>query len=339
MKLTKIALGVALAAGTVAAQADTLFFPNVAASSQVTTLVSVITPVVNGFNSSGAVGGNRLHWIYVGKNSNGGASMNPLTCREVNYYLPHSVNDIQTVDLGEVISNAEDRGVLFNDPGKNNSWRADLDGSLLTYAMAARYRAGAAVTRGYLLVEDVNGPGRVNNLSGYATIFDYGAGAAWGYVAKELATDAPALATQNIQVELWPFAEMVTRFFVTPFANPGMRPTEANFGTLKAEVKMEAFPAAPGTAVAFDRDENAVSGSQPDGMFCIGAADAGNLLSPGAVNVLPYGGWSNFVVNAIAPATSAVVYQLNFGGAGTGTTGTVNGRPMGTFNNGYEVTR
>ena len=338
MKLTKIALGVALAAGTVAAQADVLFFPNVAASSQVTTLVSVITPVVNGFDASGTPGGNRLHWVYVGKNSNGGASMNPDACSEVDYNLPHSVNDIQTVDLGGVISNPDDRGVIFNDPSNNNNWRAALGGSYLTYALAGQYRNNAVVTRGYLLVEDASGPGKVNNLSGYATIFDYGAGAAWGYVAKELAADAPTLATQNIQVELLPWAEMVTRFFVTPYANPGMRPGEANFGTLLATVKLEAYPADPGKAVAFDRDENAVSGALPDGMRCIGSADAGNLLSPGAVNVLPYGGWSNLVVNAVAPATSAVVYQLNFGGAGTGTSGTVNGRPMGTFNNGYEVT-
>ena len=337
MKLTKIALGVALAAGTVAAQADVLFFPNVAASSQVTTLVSVITPVVNGFDASGTPGGNRLHWVYVGKNANAG-TMNHLKCSEVDYNLPHSVNDIQTVDLGDVIANPNDRGVLFNDPSTNNNWRAALDGSYLTYALAGQYRAGAAVTRGYLLVEDVDGPGKVNNLSGYATIFDYGAGAAWGYVAKELAADAPTVNPQNIQVELWPWAEVVTRFFITPYANPGMRPGEANFGAQHASVKLEAYPATPGKAVAFDRDENAVSGLEPDGMYCVGVADAGNLLSPGSVNALPYGGWSNLVVTATAPATSAVVYQLNFGGAGTGTSGTVNGRPMGTFNNGYEVT-
>ncbi len=337
MKLTKIALGVALAAGTVAAQADTLFFPNVAASSQVTTLVSVITPVVNGFDSSGTPGGNRLHWIYLGKNSNG-ENINANTCSDINYYLPHSVNDIQTVDLGDVITNPNDRGVLFNDPSNNNPWRATLDGSYLTYALANVKRAGALVTRGYLLVEDANGPGKVNNLAGYATIFDYGAGAAWGYVAKELVADAPTVNPQNIQLELWPWAEVVTRFFITPFANPGMRPGEAGVGTLNATAKLEGFPATPGKAVAFDRDENAVSGPKLDGVVCTGALDAAHLVADGVVNALPYGGWSNLVVNAVAPATSAVVYQLNFGGAGTGTSGTVNGRPMGTFNNGYEVT-
>lgn len=333
MKLTKIALGVALAAGTVAAQADVLFFPYVAASSQVTTLASVITPVVNGFDASGTPGGNRLHWIYVGKNSTGAGSMNPLTCSEVDYFLPTSVNDIQTVDLGNIVANPGDRGVVFNDPSTNNNWRAALDGSNLTYALAAQYRQAAAVTRGYLLVEDASGPGAVNNLSGYATVFDYGAGAAWGYKAKEIAT-APVLDPQ-IQVELMPFAETVTRFFITPYANPGMRPGEGGFGTLNAGATLQI----PGPAVAYDRDENAVSGSLMDGVICVGSVDAVNLISPGALSTVADGGWSNLVVTAAAPATSAVVYQLNFGGANTGTNGTVNGKPVGTYNNAFEVTR
>lgn len=332
MKLTKIALGVALAAGAVGAQAADLIFPHVVVSGTVTTIASVV--------NNGASAGTQ-HWVYVGKNLLNGetvADFNAKTCNEVDVNLPSSDNNIQTVDLGAVVSKAGDYGVLFNDPSVNNSWRQALSGGSINYSLAQAYMApaGALGTRGYLVVQDTGG----GALEGYALVFDYKTGSAWGYKAEDLAN----IATDNpfgvFGAHLMPKNEAISRLMVTALntaANmlPPMSPTGAGAWGINLTAGLVA-----GTGNVVDRDENPISGAAPASVACIGAVDMWDLLSPGAAQFAPDGGWMAVTSAAGTPAaTAAKVYQLDFGGQGA-TAGTLNGVAYpGTWNNISDLSR
>lgn len=373
MKLTKIAFGVALAAGTMAAQADSIFFPYVVNGGSVTTVVHIIdsTAVGNYYDASGNVGAtaDRLHYTLVNK-SGANAANNAATCGEVNYYLPHSPFDLQSVDLGARFSLAADKGVLFNDPGVNNNWRPAVSGPL-TYAMAQAAGGGAAV-RGYLIVDNAQFGG-VAQISGEAMVFEFAGGAAWGYRATANAAgaadnDVPefdfsvsalsgavAGATRVAvgQVSFMPLPETTTRFFVTPLnrnaaadapaplagINDTMHPIVSSaYGTYTTQVLMST-----GTGVAYDRDENLVSGTVLQPVTCVGAVNVPDLLSVGAAAVLQNGGWGNLWTQFpgnVAPTAAqvertrrAAVTKLDFNAAGT-----FNGQATsGTYNNAFRL--
>lgn len=321
MKLTKIALGVALAAGTVAAQAgDKLWFPHVVVSGTVTTIATVIDTDPAGVMYTPR----NQHWIYVGKNIAAGeerAVTNANKCSEVDVNLPFSVFDIQSVDLGNIIAKPGDYGVLFNDPSVRNNWRAGVVGK--TYALADKYRAGAFATRGYLVVEDPDAAD--STLAGYALVFDYKTGSAWGYTAETLKNTV--LAEHNdvatgFGVHLMPTAEVVSRLMVTPVDNTttGMLPGGAGFGELETSIA----PVALAGGHVFNRDEDPISGQNPQSVKCIGTVDVHELISSGAAQFVPDGGWLKLATKLTAPATGAVVYQLDFGGEGA-TQKTLNG--------------
>ena len=321
MKLTKIALGVALVAGTVAAQAaDKLWFPHVVVSGTVTTIATVIDADPAGVMYTPR----NQHWIYAGKNIAAGeerAVTNANTCSEVDVNLPFSVFDIQSVDLGNIIAKPGDYGVLFNDPSVHNNWRAGVVGK--TYALADKYRAGAFATRGYLVVEDPDAA--AGTLAGYALVFDYKTGSAWGYTAETL--DAATLGNHDdvatgFGVHLMPVAEVVSRLLITPVDNTvaAMLPGNANFGKLATTIA----PVALAGGHVFNRDEDPISGQQPQSVTCIGTVDVHELISSGAAQFVPDGGWLKLATTSTAPATGSVVYQLDFGGEGA-TQKTLNG--------------
>lgn len=380
MKLNKIAVGVALAAGAMsAAHADSIFFPYVVKGGSVTTVINVIDSATAAeyYDASGNIGGNRLHYTLVNKNGNA-ALDNTATCGEVNYYLPHSPFDLQSIDLGAQFSAAADKGILFNDPGVNNAWRPAVSGAL-TYAMAQAAGAGAAV-RGYLLVDNARTAGP-QSLSGEAMVFEFGGGAAWGYRAYANATNAGLDNTADefnygeianlgddvlgagvngnaVQVSFMPLAETTTRFFVTPLnrvetapgidgtatalvstANDQMHPFAAAAGSYRTQVIMQAG----GGGVAYDRDENLVSGAVPQNVTCVGAVDVPSLLSTGAAATLVNGGWGNLMARypgGVAPSSTnltdtrrASVIKLEFNAGGV-----FNGVPTtGTYNNAFEL--
>lgn len=374
MKLTKIAFGVALAAGTMAAQADSIFFPYVVNGGSVTTIVHIIdsTPAGSYYDASGNVGAtaahNRLHYTLVNK-SGANATNNAATCGEVNYYLPHSPFDLQSVDLGARFSLAADKGVLFNDPGVNNNWRPAVSGAL-TYAMAQAAGGGAAV-RGYLIVDNAQF-GFAPLISGEAMVFEFAGGAAWGYRATTNAAaaadnDVPefdfsvsalsgavvgATRTQIGQVSFMPLPETTTRFFVTPLnrnaadlpapvggINDTMHPIVSSaYGTYTTQLLMST-----GTGVAYDRDENLVSGTVLQPVTCVGAVNMLDLLSVGAAAVLQNGGWGDLWTQFpgnVAPTAAqvertrrAAVTKLDFNAAGT-----FNGQATsGTYNNAFRL--
>ena len=340
MKLKRIAVGVAvaMAGATSAAQADSILFPYVVSGDSVTTVVSVISgPNYVGYNSAGQAGqGDRLHWTMVNK-AGAAAESNSAVCSEVNYYLPSSKNDIQTVDLGARVSGEDDSGVLFNDPSINNNWRDQLGN--LTYALADEASQGSGL-RGYLMVDEASGEQR-GQLSGEAFVFEFGSGAAWGYRAIPSQNAdfyfAHASMAPSAQVAFMPLAETDTRFFVTPLNRTGvpadMDPTDngnGNFERLTSTITMRTA-----SGLAFDRDENLVSGSREERVTCVGAVNLPDLMSPGARSVLRDGGWGKLRIVSTdseddgSTTSNANVIKLEFNASGR-----FNDKPMdGVYNN------
>lgn len=334
MKLTKIALGVALVAGSVGAQAaGQLFFPHVVVSGTVTTIATVV--------NVGATAAAGQHWVYVGKNLMPGedmATFNAKTCSEVDVMLPSSDNNVQTVDLGAVISKPGDYGVLFNDPSINNKWRQALTGGAIHYSLAYAYMTpvGAAGTRGYLVVDDQGG----GTLQGSALVFDYKTGSAWGYKAEDLAAAVGAHAHAAFSAHLMPKAEVINRLMITPLADAAanMLPGGDTFGAWGVTVAPQMIA---GTGHIVDRDENPISGAAKSAVTCVGTVDVWDILAPGASQFAPDGGWVSVLTAAAAAplgaAARAEVFQLDFGGQGA-TTGTLNGVSYpGTWNNVYQA--
>lgn len=357
MKVNQIALGIVLTSGSMVVHADSIFFPYVVNSSTVTTVVNVIDTAAVGsyYSASGAAdpSGNRLHYTLVNK-SGADAADNEAACSEVNYFLPHSPFDLQSIDLGGKLSGGADKGVLFSDPGTNNTWRDAVSGDL-TYALASA-AAGGGDLRGFLIVDNAVTGGSAVSLDGEALVFEFANGAAWGYRAKQqlaAATDngveefdysSHASSTaigDGARVSFLPLTETTTRFFVTPLNLGGgdsLHPTTNpnSYGSYTTQLQLRT-----GSGVAYDRDENLVSGTVPANVTCVGAVDVESLLAPGAATVLANGGWGYLQTTAptstptgdIVHTGNAVVIKIEYNAAGT-----FNGQPFnGTFNNATEL--
>lgn len=362
MKLNKIAFGVALATGamtmgaTSAIAADTLLFPYVVNSTTTTTIVSVIdrgTAATDRYNSAGVVGNgagfNRNHWRLHFKDG-ANATNNAATCGEINFYLPTSPNDLQTVDLGGTFG-ATTRGVLFNDPSTNNNWNAA--GVNFNFASTLQNPM-----RGALFVH--NAESAVGQtMQGEAMVLEFANGAAWGYQAlavdngaanNSAGFDFSALGSTTGQgITFMPPAETFTRLFVTPMNDAGSAMLAANgaslgaWGGFRARVRLNDAVGGAGAGVAFDRDENLVSGSLPQDVTCVGAVDVTAMIQPAhtaAGGALANGGWSNLIIEA-TPATAAGiqttatanVIKLDFSLGGQ-----FNGQAVGApFNNAYRL--
>lgn len=379
MKLSKIALGVSLGLGGMAAQAsDVLFFPYVVHSSTVTTLVDVIDnggAAVQRYNSAGVVGTgtafNRLHWRLNYK-SDSDATDNSALCHEVDYYLPTSPQDLQSVDLSGHLGSTT-KGVLFNDPSINNNWSSGI-GSL-TYSLASNT---GSVSRGVLFVHNADNSSAANtSLAGTAMIFEFANGAAWGYAAnfrenQSTGTNGQQAADFNFSgssstvgsgIPFMPLAEVTTKLFVTPLndvaGGTGVLNNNGTTGTTPKSMLAAggasiagwdrltaAVSLVTGSGVAYDRDENLVSGTVTQPVTCVGAvtvADSSTtsngLLTSGAATVLADGGYGLLNIAQPSPAASiattpaAAVLYLAYS---TGTT--LNGESInGVFNNGYMV--
>lgn len=346
MKLTALSMAIAAAglAATAAQAADVALFPYVVNSPTVTTLVSIVDTgsATDGYNQSGvANAGSRLHWRLNYK-AGANATNNTASCEEVNYYLPSSTNDIQTVDLGGVFGSAT-KGVLFNDASTNNDWNSGTT-STINYMLG---KAAGATQRGVLFVHNAN-TSSGQTLYGEAMVLDFSTGAAWGYQA--LLNDGSSNAAGNFDfsaqatnvssapdiVTFMPTGETTTRIFVTP-VNSGGSMLDTNganipgWNTLNARVTLQTA-----TGVAYDRDENLVSGSVPNNVVCVGAVDVTQMMTSGAAASLANGGWGNLAISAgtttgATPTINAVATKLEFN-----TAGKLNGQAIpGTFNNGF----
>lgn len=349
LKMKALSLAVAtIAAGTAAHAADVAMFPYVVNSATVTTLVSIVDQgqATAGYTAGGATGGSRLHWRL---NYKGGAnaSTNAALCEEVNYFLPSSVNDIQTVDIGGKFGDTT-KGVLFSDASINNNWNANTTATI-------NYMLGktAGTQRGVLFVHNAdNTVGQT--LYGEAMILDFSTGAAWGYQAQlndnaaandatafnfsAVATNAPGSAPDTLT--FMPTAETTTRVFVTPVSTGATTnmlgvdgQSAAGWDRLTARVGL-----VTGTGVAFDRDENLISGTTLNSVTCVGAVDVTQMMTAGAAAVLANGGWGTLSIQAGNGAAAsftnvdrAIATKLEFN-----TAGKLNGQTIpGTFNNGF----
>ncbi|WP_090205346.1 hypothetical protein [Ectothiorhodospira magna] len=354
-----------MAATTSVAQADALLFPYVVSGSNVTTIVSTITDAnYNGYTPAGQPGGTRLHWTMVSKTGENAVD-NMAVCGEVNYFLPTSANDLQTVDLGGHLSNDGDAGVLFNDPSDNNNWRGGL--GPLTYAMALASAGGNpdVPVRGYLMVDDATtNSALAPRLSGEAMVFDFTNGAAWGYRAFATSNTDTAVPVSNAtrddfdfrgasmvdgtQVSFMPLAEATTAFFVTPLnRNNGEAPSAAaaiaDMNPYDADKRFERLVTTvsmrTGAGVAYDRDENLVSGTTPRNVTCVGRLELSELMSPGAATVLADGGWGQLQTDnpgaqpGRVPTSNAHVIKLEYNAAGSFLGNSING----AFNNATQL--
>lgn len=325
MKLTKIALGVALAAGTVAAQAaDTLWFPHVVHSGVVTTILTVID--AGGTNYATAQP-HHMHYIYkVGFAGETSAQINAKPCEESDGLYPFSKYDVQSFDVGGVLS-SNNEGVLFNDPGVKNAWA----GKQYARSRNALVATGGVGTRGYWVVEDAEAA--AGALEGYATIFDYSTGSAWGYRAETFGSAAHT--PVEFSAHLMPPRETVSRLLVTPYGTAAdMIPASTGYSnTLTTGVVPVPLD---GSLAIVDRDENIESGTQTANVMCVGTVDLLYLTSGASRTHVNDGGWMKV---ATVPGTggtgtaNAVVYQLDFGGQGA-TNSQMNGVSYpGTWNN------
>jgi len=366
MKLNAVSLAVAAGfIGSAAQAADVAMFPYVVNSATVTTIVSIVDQgaATQGYTAGGAAtaaaGASRLHWRLNYK-AGANATVNTATCEEVNYFLPSSPNDIQTVDIGGKFGSTT-KGVLFSDASTNNNWNANTTATI-NYMLGKAASAGAA-QRGVLFVHNADtNTAASQTLYGEAMVLDFSTGAAWGYQALMNDSAAAGNAAANFNYEaaatgspiltFMPLAETTTRLFVTPVnqtttsagvvaSNLSASMLEADgsstggttpwWNKLNANVSM-----VTGGGVAFDRDENQVSGSNVAPVVCVGAVDASSLMTAGAAAVLANGGWGKVAVTAgtttgTTPTTKAVLTKLEFN-----TAGKFNGDTLpGTFNNGF----
>ncbi len=283
-----LASAVAAAIGVSAvgiAQADSVFFPYAAVSDSVTTVVSVINRATDNWDQAGGSNGSHLHYRYYYKS--GDAAEDQLAiCEEYNEFLPTSVNDIQTIDLGGVFG-ADTAGVLFNDPSINNQWQQ----SGRDYA----FGRNVAPSRGYLYVDNRDDNEDRNTLSGEAFVFEFGSGAAWGYQAHNAngfedtggGSDYRAAASESpSNVAIMPFNEITTAFFVTPVDFDQAPDFQNNY---RARVEF----VTSGRGDLYDRDENLISGTLPQDVVCVGRVDAADMLSDGTRARLIDGGWGS----------------------------------------------
>lgn len=364
MKMKLNALSLAVAAGFIgsAAQAaDVAMFPYVVNSPTVTTIVTIVdngTAATQRYNNAGVIGAgagfNRLHYrlnYKAGALAGMDAASRAAACQEVNYYLPSSPSDIQTFDLGGRHSTTAARGVMFNDASINNNYVAGTTATI-NYMLGAN---AGSVQRGVLFIHNADiAAVPSQTMYGEAMILDFSTGAAWGYQAllndqaggvndatpfnfSLQATNAAGSAPDILT--FMPAAEVTTRLFVSPTPAAGNMlgadgASVAGWDNFTSLVSM-----ATGAGVAFDRDENLVSGSAAVNVKCVGAIDHTELMTAGAAAVLASGGHGLLTMVAgtlPAPAVAGaapVVTKLEFSRANGGT---LNGVAVpGTYNNGF----
>lgn len=354
-KVNKIAAAVAVSLGASvvgmkAAQADAMFFPYIALSDTVTTILTVINDDDSALRE--------LHYRYY---RNGGSG----ACNEFDFWNDTSENDIVTFDMGAVFSADDPQGVLF-EPQRTRAVYTD------DFAILGRDRRG--VHRGYVLVDNAPFnpteplPAPTAQLAGEAIIIEFATGSAWGYraynsseiwgldragrllllnqydfsdrtestgevlVAPPAGTPSRAQKTNYwVPVSILPWWQdgrgVETKFFVTPVATTGPSFQGPN-GTSAISATIAFRATADGAdRVMFDRDERAFSGGRSATVTCVGAVDAKDLVDELVRQSTPQGGWSNLVVTS----GQAVVFKAEYN---PNSPSEVNGVTVnGSFNN------
>jgi len=342
-----LAGAVAAAVGGVGIQdasADAVMFPYLAASNTVTTIISVVN---HGVTAAGARQAphtpTTLHYTYLFKNIVGDQAVDQTsTCKELNYLKPSSPEDLVTFDSSGHFGDTE--GVMFSDGTDYTTLGPAFTSPLSTEKPA----------RAFLLVDNQ----QVDDaqLYGEAVVMEFAGGAAWGYRAYN-STDGNNLApifgdgvdlqgevlgvNEFAQFQFMPFDQVVTKFLVTPVAAFAQNVLTGNIA-INVQLSDTSFVGAP--VVAWNRDEEPLSGSAPKDVVCVASKDVQELMVSAVVTQLQSeGGWSYLnTTSFISPpapgawllGNGAVVYKLEFS-SGT----TLDGVPLnGVFNNAVQLT-
>lgn len=347
-RVTKIAAAVAVSLGTVVsmnvARADEVLFPYFVNSSTVTTILSVI-------NTDSDATIKRLHYRYFYKQVDTGG------CVEVDYRQPTSPHDVVTFDTGGVFGDS--KGVLFEPAASQRNAVYDK-----TFAVFKNVKP----VIGFALVDNNDQFQVGDQVRGEAIVLEFQTGSAWGYRAytpSRLYSVTPGVAVLNVlntfdftdrvetegevlvptpaggnpdnywvPVQIFPFDQAVTRYFVTPIGTTA--PLYQLTGNATATIGLVVSdPGSSSFDVAYDRDENPISGRVPQTVTCVGRVDTitypsgapSPLITTAAQQFLLNGGWSNVAITN----GQATVFKLEFNPLSPSS---LDGKPInGSFNN------
>ena len=367
-KMKKIATAVAAGLGASivgmsVSQSDEIFFPYIVRSPTVTSVVSVVNIEPSGASPTAQ----QLHYVYFHK-SGADATSNTASCIELNFRRRTSSNDIQTFDVGTRFAQDNlgvlfnDPSINNNYLGANLSYSglagigatpdqsrafllvdnndtvggSSVQGSLYGEAVLLDFAAGAAwgyraynsIVDEALIADGQLSPGSFSGANTFSNQFETEGEVLNGAVPADGQTP----------VHLLPDDEFVVRFFVTPVADSTDDDSsgvleidelgDQRTGNLTTTVRLFIDADSIGNGVAFDRDENPISGPLQVPVTCVAGVDVRNvLLSQGVLNQLKQagsdgGGWSFFQTLDASTSTStqtpeAVVFRLDFNRANT----------------------
>jgi hypothetical protein len=342
-KKLAIAVTTALAAsfGAVSATqaSETLFFPHVVGSA---TVASIVTVINSDSSTDSDTTNYPLHLALWSKQIlPSEADTNKAICTETNVLRPTSANDIVTFDLFGKFGQAN-YGVLFED---------DLVTENVKVGARGTWSIGKGLTaprRGFLLVDQTQSDPDLG-LDGEIFIFEFAAGATWGYEAfnNETYKDfdySDAASESGKGVAIMPYDEMATAFLVTPTDLADQRKGNIKAGIFMSYDESDDY----GTGI-FDRDENPLSKTNGTEVTCVGRVDVQNLIFGNAslIDNEPFGGWGTLQIEAISGtkavgsptsasdtgSSGAVVFKIEYN-----ISDTFNGETVpGVFNNATHI--
>jgi len=297
-----VALGASVGFMSSAQATSSLFFPHVVGSETVASILTVIN------TASGRIAqftNGNLHQTLWTKD----ASNNLASCEDYNQWVTTSFNDITSFDVyGEFGQNT--KGILFENRVTTNRVDNSNDPS---------WSLGANTTlpqRGFMLVDNEDNSSITDEgiLRGEAFIFEFAAGATWGYQAANRVAGgydyAGAASADNASIGILPYDEFETALMVTPVNAPG----ETQYvGNLASTITLTQRPG--GHEGFFDRDENPFSITRKAQVVCVGRVDVQDLLfgANGPTGQFLDGGWTTVEINQTGTTDSnAVVFKLEY---------------------------
>jgi hypothetical protein len=326
----KLAVAVTVALGASvgfmsSAQAKTsLFFPHVVGSETVASILTVINTA--GGRIAQYTNGN-LHQTLWTKNIAKGSASNTDPCFDYNQWVTTSFNDITSFDVYGEFGQAT-KGILFEnrvttdrvDNSNDPSWSLGANATL--------------PQRGFMLVDNEDNSSITDEgiLRGEAFIFEFAAGATWGYEAANRLDGSydylEAASADNMPIGILPYDEFETALMVTPVGS------YQAVGDLSTKISFTQTPG--GYRGFFDRDENPFSISRDAKVVCVGRVDVQDLLfgENGPTGQFLDGGWTTVEINSTGIEDSnAVVFKLEYN-----MTDNFNGEPVtGVFNNATHI--
>lgn len=329
VRLTKIALGVAVGIGGAAAAnaADVAMFPYIVSSPSVTTILTIIDrgrSSTGRYNNDGrpSSSGGFLHWRMNYKQ--GDTVDNAAPCNKFkDVYMPTNPGGIISVDVSGRFTNNVPNGVLFDDDTGYDEPLIE-DTTLPTRGVFFANNSDDHVdvppagtndyTRNYEPDERAIENTYSGTVQGEAMIFEYAGGAAWGYSAElkdsgnnDDRTDFSFtnLASTGVTGKPWPLVafmpldEVTTKLAIIPVDDRGEGMLDrGGIGALRSpSVTVGLRTGNPlgndgdNVGVAFNRDGDAIPGAVDVVVNCVGAVTVDDLMTSAAQQDLIDGGY------------------------------------------------